>query len=139
MPENKPPKGAEQMLISFGKACRQLESLLEENDSSDKARDAAIHRFEFVFELAWKSLQKVLLKREMLQVGSPKQAFAQAFNLGWIKDEGLWLDMLRSRNLTSHTYDEETAKRVYNRIRDYFPYLKELFSFLEAKARDDSA
>ena len=87
-------------------------------DESSVVRDAAIKRFEYNFELAWKSVKHFALA-EGEDCNSPKSAFRVAFKLGWIKDEGLWLDMLDDRNQTTHTYRESTAEAVYANIGTY--------------------
>ena len=75
-------------------------------------RDAAIQRFEFCFELAWKSVQTVA-RLEGQDCTSPRTAFSTAWRNGWVADEAAWLDMLEERNKTSHTYHEATAKEVF--------------------------
>ena len=75
-------------------------------------RDAAIKRFEYTFELAWK-LFKRLAKQDGIEVNSPRQAIRAAFQLGIISDVDLWFEMLEGRNLTTHTYNEEIADRVF--------------------------
>jgi nucleotidyltransferase substrate binding protein (TIGR01987 family) len=100
-------------------------------------RDAVIQRFEFTFELAWKTL-KIYLDHQGLAVSSPRLAIKKAFEIGLITEaaEGdLWLAMLEDRNQTVHTYDEETAKRIYKKIvTDYAPLLKTLSARLSAAA-----
>ncbi|MDX1657131.1 MAG: HI0074 family nucleotidyltransferase substrate-binding subunit, partial [Candidatus Competibacteraceae bacterium] len=46
---------------------------------------------------------------------------------GWIEDESTWLRMLRDRNETSHIYDEQTARRIYDRVRQNFPALERVY------------
>ncbi len=75
-------------------------------------RDAVIQRFEFSYELAWKLLKRKLAG-EGIEVGTPRQAIQQSVAAGLIEDGNLWTELLRMRNLTSHTYDEALAIRVY--------------------------
>jgi len=81
-------------------------------------RDAAIQRFEFTFELAWKSVAAAD-RREGIEVASPRRAWQTAFQLGWIDDDRLWLDMLEDRNRASHSYREATAERIFARLGAY--------------------
>lgn len=92
---------------------------------SDVSRDAAIQRFEFCFELAWKAIQE-RARDEGLDCQTPKSCLTLAFKAAWIADEAEWLAMLADRNQTSHTYDEDLAKAVYGRLRRYVPLLKAL-------------
>lgn len=56
---------------------------------------------------------------EGIFVTTPRGALQQAYIAGWIENESLWLDMLRDRNLTSHTYREEQAMTIYAHIPQY--------------------
>lgn len=81
-------------------------------------RDAVIQRFEFTFELLWKSLQ-LYLQHLGYEANSPRRVLREAFEAGLIAndEEGdSWMAMLEDRNLTSHTYDEALAEAVYQRI-----------------------
>ncbi len=86
---------------------------------SDVVRDATIQRFEFTFELLWKTL-KLLLENRGVLADTPKAAIQQAFRLGWITNEKAYLRMLEARNKTSHIYDEEEAEQIFKQIRKTF-------------------
>jgi nucleotidyltransferase substrate binding protein (TIGR01987 family) len=89
-------------------------------------RDAVIQRFEFSFELVWKTL-KLYLERQGRECGGPRAVLKLAFAEGIIsalEEADIWLRMLEDRNLTSHAYDEALAARIYRNIaRDYAPAL----------------
>ncbi|MFM7275753.1 MAG: HI0074 family nucleotidyltransferase substrate-binding subunit, partial [Gammaproteobacteria bacterium] len=78
--------------------------------------DGTMQRFEFCFELAWKSLKLMLSEQEGIAIASPRQALEQAFALGWILPEEPWLQMLQDRNLSSHTYRQGLAREIHARI-----------------------
>ena len=101
-------------LESLQNAVVRLRAALDAPET-DLSRDAAIQRFEFCFELAWKTIQRRALD-EGLECQSPKGCLKLALKLGWIAKENDWLAMLEDRNQTTHTYDEELAKRVYSRL-----------------------
>ena len=82
----------------------------------------------FTFELFWKVLKEFAL-REGLDPRSPRASIETALELGLIRDEKLFLEMLESRNLASHTYLEENAEDFYS----------ELPAFLEAMGAAVSA
>jgi nucleotidyltransferase substrate binding protein (TIGR01987 family) len=89
---------------------------------SDLIRDAVIQRFEFTFEVVWKTL-KLYLERQGDECGGPRPTLKKAFAEGLIAtpDEAdVWLQMLEDRNLTSHAYDQALAARIYgNIVKDY--------------------
>lgn len=91
------------------------------------SRDSAILRFQLCFDLAWKAI-KVYIKAQGLDCYSPKSCFQTAFQLGLIEYEEKWLEMIEDRNRIAHTYAEETAERIYSRLKDYFKLLKDLSS-----------
>jgi nucleotidyltransferase substrate binding protein (TIGR01987 family) len=81
-------------------------------EPSDIQQAAAIHAFEFCFELGWKLL-KVRLRAEGLDLATPKAVLRAAGDAGMIASVEDWFGYLRARNLTSHTYNKTTADQVY--------------------------
>ncbi|MBU0694088.1 MAG: nucleotidyltransferase substrate binding protein [Candidatus Omnitrophica bacterium] len=86
---------------------------------SELEKDGVIQRFEFTFELLWKSL-KVFLKENGIEVRTPRESLKEAFRIGWIREEKVFLDMLEDRNKTSHIYDQETAQEIFERIKERY-------------------
>jgi nucleotidyltransferase substrate binding protein (TIGR01987 family) len=98
-------------------ATRRLIEAVQQPES-DILRDAVIQRFEFSFELVWKTL-KLYLERQGHECGGPRPTLKKTFTEGLIStpEEGdVWLQMLEDRNLTTHAYDEELAIRIYQHI-----------------------
>lgn len=93
-------------------------------------RDGAIQRFEYSFELAWKATQR-FLKLEGLSTGSPKEVFRAAFQRGLIPNIDQWFSFLKSRNLTVHVYNEDSAEEVYESIGAFLESAKDLLQKLE--------
>lgn len=115
---------------SLHRALQRLDEVLQE-DETPITRDAAIQRFEFCFELAWKAVQEAA-RSEGLDCASPRGCGRVAFRLGWLNDETGWLTVLEDRNLTSHTYDEELAGKVYARLSAHLKLLAALAAALPA-------
>ena len=82
---------------------------------SDRDRDSAILRFGLAYEVAWKHLQ-VLAREQGLESAGPRQAFENAFRLGWIEDEVIWRDVLTARNQAVHVYREAWAQALAERL-----------------------
>jgi len=90
--------------------------------------------FERAFELGWKVL-KDYLEGEGFSVASPRDAIKQAFQSGLLADDHVWIEALKDRNLTVHTYEEKIAAAVEQKIRKaYFPALMAMSRTLPAKA-----
>lgn len=100
---------------AFEKALNQLEKALKQ-PKSEYIRDAVIQRFEFTYELAWKTI-KAYLSTLDLTVLSPKEALKIAYQQGLITDAAAWSELHVKRNLTSHTYDEILADEIYGYLQ----------------------
>lgn len=86
---------------------------LEENEF---AIEATIQRFEFSFELFWKTLKILLQEHVGVEVRGPKPVLIESYAQEWINDEKKWIDLLDARNLTSHVYNEQRAQEIYEMI-----------------------
>ncbi len=81
-----------------------------------------------------------MLRDEAIVGRSPKECSREAFGLGLIEDNPLWVRMLEDRNLTVHTYQERTARRIFQNLPEYYPQFEELLKGLpRKKARVDVA
>jgi len=86
---------------------------------SELQRDGVIQRFEFTFEAFWKAI-RVILRDKGIETKTPKESLQEAFRIGWIDNEEIFLDMLEDRNKTSHIYDKDTATEIFQRIKDNY-------------------
>ena len=88
-------------------------------EESEIIRDAAIQRFEFTFELAWKALRAFLNEAHGIICNSPKRCIREGLTLELYnaKTAEKLLRMVDDKNETTHTYDESRANEIYNNIR----------------------
>ena len=90
-------------------------------------RDSIIKKFEYTFELSWKTIKAYLEEEGYEEISSPKKVLKQAFESNIITDEEVWSNMLEARNSTAHTYDEEKAIYYEDVIKNkYIKTLDEL-------------
>ena len=116
---------------NFAKSFKVLKRSLEIENPSEVERGGVIQFYEMSFELAWKMI-KDYLQEEGFEVKSPRAAIKQGIQMELLDDPYKWMDALEDRNLTAHTYDEETAIRVYDSIKkSYFPILNNLYDLLK--------
>lgn len=120
---------------NLAKALDRLDEALREPLSNPLAVDGTIQRFEFAIELCWKGLQRALA-HEGIDARTPRQSLQEAYQIGWLHDESLWLSMLRDRNETSHVYDEATARSIYDRIAEYAPEIRRVHVLLKSLASE---
>lgn len=119
-----------QRLEHFEKAYAELDEACQKETYSKLERGGLIQAFEFTFELAWKTLQDLLQTRGYDTRG-PRPVIEQAFQDGIIEDGETWMKMLRSRNLTTHTYHEQTAQGIADSIKShYWPLIGQLIKKL---------
>lgn len=117
---------------SYCKALLQLETALQQKHFSVLEKDGVIKRFEFTFELAWKTLQDKLYHEGYIDIKGPKPVIKQAFHDGIIIDGQGWIEMLTDRNNSTHLYDETAALYIFDKIQiTYYKLLKELQLNLE--------
>lgn len=118
---------------NFKMTLDELNEFLKLPIQNDRDVAGIIQVFEFTFEQCWKSIQKIA-GTQGVEIGSPKAAFSYALQNTWIKveEEPKWLQLLKDRNLTSHTYQEELAKEVLARIQNnYLKMFQQLLIHLE--------
>jgi len=122
-----------QRFAQFEKAYLLLQDAVGVGKPSILERAGLIQFFEMAFELGWKLL-KDYEEAEGFTVKSPRDAIKQAFEANLIGAGHDWIDALDDRNLTTHTYNEETAIDVEQKIRmKYFPLLQQLHRCFSAK------
>jgi nucleotidyltransferase substrate binding protein (TIGR01987 family) len=120
---------------NFKKTLEELDAFLKLPIQNDRDIAGIIQAFEFTFEQCWKSIQKIATSQAG-QVGNPKSAFSYALQNGWIswEEEDLWIQLLKDRNLTPHTYQEDLAHEVLGRIQNqYLRMFQQLLPKLEAQ------
>ena len=108
---------------NYFKALSQLQeavTLAQQRPLSKLEEQGLIQAFEFTHELAWNTLKDFLESRGVQNLYGSKDATREAFKTGLIENGAAWMDMIQSRNLTSHTYDEATAAHIVAAIRNTY-------------------
>jgi nucleotidyltransferase substrate binding protein (TIGR01987 family) len=107
-------------LQSFYKVFAQLERFIEKTELNEMERQGIIQAFEYNFELSWNTLKDYFEYQGESNIHGSRDAIRIAFQRGIIEDGELWMQMLKSRTLTTHTYNESTAKMIEKEIRDSY-------------------
>ncbi|GAA4449445.1 nucleotidyltransferase substrate binding protein [Nibrella saemangeumensis] len=108
-----------QRFTNYKKALAKLSSVVEKtklDDLSELEKEGLIQRFEYTFELAWKTLQDLLNYKGYKDIAGPNPVLSQALQDGYITDAEQWRMMKKSRELTSHTYNSDTADGISENI-----------------------
>jgi len=138
MAEKPPDIRWKQRFHSFQKAFGQLKKAVEitrSRELSDLEKQGLIQAFEFTHELAWNTLKDYLEDRGTIGIYGSKDATRKAFAVGLIEDGEIWMEMIQSRNRSTHTYNERIANAIAEAIVsayfDHFEKFKERFLDLE--------
>ena len=117
----------QQRHINYAKALAQLKRFIDKGELSDLEAQGLIKAFEYTYELAWKTLGDLLNDLGFEDIIGPRPIIEESFNQGIIHHGKSWLDMIKSRNLTSHTYNTETADQIVKEVvAVYYPLFCQL-------------
>ena len=123
----------QQRFYNFQNALRQLNKALataKERKLNDLEKQGMVQAFEFTHELAWKVMMDFMKYQGNNEIFGSKDATRAAFKLGLVTEGTQWMEMIDSRNLSSHTYDESTAEAIVLKITSSYGAL---FVRFEAK------
>jgi nucleotidyltransferase substrate binding protein (TIGR01987 family) len=107
-------------LENLEKANLQLQKALSQIYFNDLEREGVIQRFEFTFELAWKTLQAYHEDNGHEEAKGPKKVIKQSFADNLIKDGHGWINMLESRQKSVHTYSEPSIIKIFDDIKNIY-------------------
>lgn len=118
-----------QRFNNYKSALNSLEEgilLAKSRTLSDLEKQGIIQGFEFVHELFWKTVKDFLEFTGNIKVFGSKDATKEAFSHGLISSGDIWMHMIESRNLTSHTYNKEIANDIVSKtIEQYYNLFKQ--------------
>jgi len=109
-------------------AVGKLEDALKQK-KDEFIRDSVIQRFEFSVELAWKTARRLM----GTPTTAPKDIVREMAQSGYIEAVETWLTAIDMRNLSSHTYKEDVAEKVYAFAKSFLPELKRLCEVVKKK------
>lgn len=129
-----------QRFDNFKRSLKQLEmafDLLEKRELNDLEKQGFIQAFEYNFELAWNVIKDYFHYQGVTDIYGSRDAFRLAFQRGLIKEGDIWMDMIKKRQLTVHTYNEDVAEMILKAIiDDYANQFFQLKKTLEAHEQD---
>ncbi|MBI4925099.1 MAG: nucleotidyltransferase substrate binding protein [Bdellovibrio sp.] len=121
-------------LQKLEKALQSLEKAIAQ-PKNEFTRDSVIQRFEYTFELSWKTLLKVLESNKEIEDNSIKGILREAARQHLIDQINEWFNLHEARNLSSHTYNEDTAEEVYDLILGAPKLVQRLISELSKRIK----
>jgi nucleotidyltransferase substrate binding protein (TIGR01987 family) len=127
----------QQRFSNFNKAFSKLSQAVKQAKDkklSELETEGLIQRFEYTYELAWKTLQNFIKDIGIADINGPSKVLQEALKMKLITDSEGWSKLKKSREKTSHTYDPETAEEIKELILDQF---FQLFSNLQVKLESE--
>lgn len=113
---------------NFTRAYNLLVEALDRDALSDLEREGMVQRFEYTFELAWKTIKdRLVYEGAKIDSATPRPVIRTVFQSGLIDDGQTWMDMLEQRNVMSHQYDEKAFLEVEENIRQKYIFALERF------------
>lgn len=121
-----------QRFSNYSKALNQLTKFIDKGHLNELEEQGLIQAFEYTYELAWNVIKDYFETQGDTGILGSRDAFRLAFRRGLIEDGDVWMQMIISRSLTSHTYNQETADKIVANIRSkYYSEFDKLHSKLE--------
>jgi nucleotidyltransferase substrate binding protein (TIGR01987 family) len=119
-------------------ALAEAVELAQQRPLTKLEQQGLIQGFEFTHELAWNVLKDYLDAQGFVGLVGSKNATRQAFKDALIQDGEAWMDMIKARNLTSHTYNTNIASgiagNILTRFYPAFAAMANTFTALSAQA-----
>lgn len=112
-----------QKYTNYHKALVRLDEIVraaKERELNAFERDGIVQHFEFTLECAWKLMKSYAEEKGIDGIGGSRDATRYAVQLGLITDGDAWMQMIRSRNETSHNYDGTAADAAITDILSLF-------------------
>jgi nucleotidyltransferase substrate binding protein (TIGR01987 family) len=109
-----------QRFSNYKKALAQLTKFLDKGELNELEKQGLIQAFEYTHELAWNVLKDYLQDQGIQNITGSKDSVRAAFRVGLIEDGESWMDMIKDRNQTVHTYNEATAEAIITNIQTRF-------------------
>jgi len=131
----------QQRFDNFCRALDQLAKFMQKEELNELEEQGLIKAFEYNFELGWKVLKDLLEHQGLTGLIGSRDAIREGFKQGLLGDEALaqtWMDMIKSRNLAAHAYDEVKMKKIVTAIKhDYFDAFVALRERLQVLVNDE--
>ena len=129
-----------QRFANYKKAISQLSEFIEKADLNELEDQGLIQCFEYTYELAWNTIKDFYESQGETGIQGSRDAIRLAFKRGLIENGDLWMKMIKSRTLTSHTYNEELVSEISEAIFNnyYQEFIKLLHKFYALEETEKS-
>lgn len=109
-----------QRFSNYQKALSQLQKFIDKGNLNELEEQGLIQAFEFTHELAWNVMKDYFEYQGNTYITGSRDASREAFQKGLIENGEVWMEMIKSRNQSSHTYNEEIADEIKDKVFDFY-------------------
>jgi len=118
---------------NYLKTLAQLSKFVENGQLNEMEEQGMIKSFEYTYELGWNTIKDFYEYQSETGIQGSRDAIQLAFKRGLISDGETWMEMLKDRNRTAHTYNQDTAGEIAaNIIGRYYAVFFDLKTSLES-------
>ena len=115
-----------QRFANYQKALVQLQKFIDKKELNELEEQGIIQAFEFTHELAWQVMKDYFEFQGNTSITGSRDAVRESFQKGLISNGEVWMEMINSRNQSSHTYNEAVVKEIKTKIiTQYFSLFNE--------------
>lgn len=123
-----------QRFENFEKSFQQLVRFIEKGELNEFEEQGLIQCFEYNYDLAWNLMKDFLTFQGIVGISGSRDAIRQAFNKEIISHGEEWMKMVDDRIRTVHSYNEDTAQEIIERIKTmYFPMFQEFYATMKSR------
>ncbi len=130
----------QQRFDHYLKALSQLKKAVElsqQRSLTELEQQGLIQAFEFTHELAWNVIKDYFEYQGNVSITGSRDASREAFQKGLVQDGAGWMEMIKSRNKTSHTYNQSVANDIVEKVlKLYWPLFVDFAAKMEGLKSD---
>ena len=109
-----------QRFSNYCKAVEQLTKFIQKEPLNELELQGLVQSFEYNYELAWNTIKDYFEEQGETEIHGSRDAIRLAFKRGIIEEGEIWMEMIKSRALTSHTYNEDTVIEITSKIKNIY-------------------
>lgn len=114
---------------------REAVDLSRTRPLSNLEQQGMIQAFKFTHELAWNVMKDYLAYQGSPDIAGSRDAARAAFAQGLVTDGEGWMEMIKSRNQTSHTYNQAVTDVINGLIINrYAPLFDDFFTTMKSRS-----
>jgi nucleotidyltransferase substrate binding protein (TIGR01987 family) len=127
-----------QRFCNYSKALGQLSKFIEKKELNELEKQGLIQAFEYTYELAWNTIKDYFENQGETGIHGSRDAFRLAFRRGLVENGHAWMDMIKSRTLTTQTYNQEVADAIADAVFNiYYAEFVRLEKTLQALKKEN--